>query len=546
MDPALARSVYPQADHMLDSMARFRRPLGTSARTAPLTHPDIASERRYHQLLFFALTLGLALSFASPLASSAWADQPPASVGTTGLPGINRVLTAQPLSGAGLFAGAGYGFSGEVMAMEDTHHRASGVLALGLGVTRWLALAVRFDGRLDTHNLGAAPDMDDYGWVGDPRIAVQVAFPLSDSLYIGGNAVVWFPGANAPSVIAGAISGDVQLALGYVGAGGRLRVGANVGVRIDNSAASIDNPETLSQADRLSLGVSDANALLVGVGVGYQVGKAEILGEVTYDRLFGDLSPDPDTSPLRVAAGLRLALSDSLRAQFLIEANASTQPDAGLGEPLAPFEPRVSVTTGLHYRFGGPKKQPSLTDGDGDDDDDGPVKPTSLAGRITTESGAGLADATVEVTVGPHKRTARTDGDGRFSVDLSDVDVDTAEIQNASVSVTAVGFKPADSTIDFTGDTSLSLDVELETDLPRGQLRGVVRAFNGKPVSGEITVQPLGKTITASDDGSFELDVPPGKYTVVIKAKGFKGQRRKVEVQDGGVTILHIDLRRGR
>lgn len=481
-------------------------------------------------------------------ASSAWAEQPPASVGPGGLPGVNRVLTMEPLSGMGLFAGAGYGFSGEALGMSDSHHRATGVVSVGLGLTRWLTLAARFDGRYDRHSDIGAPDVTEDGWVGDPRLVGQFSHALSDSLNVGALAVIWFPGANAPSVVTSAISGDLQLGASYKAMDGRLRLAANLGLRIDNSAASIENADTLSQADRLSLGLSDSNAVLVGLGAAYRMGRAEILGEFTLDKLIGDMVPTPDTSPARLAAGVQLMLSDTMQARVMLEANMSALPNAELGQPLAPFEPRVSVMTGLYYRWGGPKKQPSLTDGLAGDGDGAqtPTKPTSLSGRITSDSGDGLADAKVEIAIGEETRSAQTDAEGRFTIDLSDVDFDVSEIEEATVVVTAEGYKSSERPVDLTTGEALSLDVQVEVALPRGQLRGVVRAYNGKPISGTITVEPIGLTAKSAADGTFELDVPPGQYTVTIKAKGFKGQRRKVDVQDGGVTILHIDMRRGR
>ena len=50
----------------------------------------------------------------------------------------------------------------------------------------------------------------------------------------------------------------------------------------------------------------------------------------------------------------------------------------------------------------------------------------------------------------------------------------------------------------------------------------------------------------ADENGEFELEVPPGAYEVVIEANGHDVQRRRVTVEQLGVTVLNVDLRRSR
>jgi len=52
-----------------------------------------------------------------------------------------------------------------------------------------------------------------------------------------------------------------------------------------------------------------------------------------------------------------------------------------------------------------------------------------------------------------------------------------------------------------------------------------------------------GEETTTGPDGKFEIDVPPGKYTIAIRAEGHLGQRRTVRVENRGVTILNADLK---
>jgi uncharacterized membrane protein len=70
-----------------------------------------------------------------------------------------------------------------------------------------------------------------------------------------------------------------------------------------------------------------------------------------------------------------------------------------------------------------------------------------------------------------------------------------------------------------------------------------VRDFAGKPVVATVVIEPLGATATVRPDGGFEIEVKPGSYDVVITAKGYSPQRRKVTVEPQGVTLLNVDLR---
>ena len=100
------------------------------------------------------------------------------------------------------------------------------------------------------------------------------------------------------------------------------------------------------------------------------------------------------------------------------------------------------------------------------------------------------------------------------------------------------------------------LDVTLEKRPPRGQLRGLVRSLKGAAVSAEVRVEPDGPpqggpaageiAPLRTAGGRFELDIPPGHYRVTISAQGYATQKRQVEVEENGVTLLNVDLRPGR
>jgi len=87
---------------------------------------------------------------------------------------------------------------------------------------------------------------------------------------------------------------------------------------------------------------------------------------------------------------------------------------------------------------------------------------------------------------------------------------------------------------------------EPEPNLPPGQIRGRVRNLRGASIRAQVELVPLGQTLTTDAEGAFVLDVPPGRYSVVVRAEGYEEQKRPAEVEQNGVTILVIDLRRAK
>jgi hypothetical protein len=469
------------------------------------------------------------------------------------LPGVYRVATAEPQEpGVAFYTGGGYGFASGVMGGDDVHHRLGGSLAASFRALPWLAAGVRMDGRFDQHTgLESIDQEDDDGLVGEPRVLLHLGGSLGDAWHAGARVTVWLPGNEAPSVVAGAITPDAVAMLTYAPPGGALRLGLNAGFRLDRSAASAEDADLLSQADRLSLGVSDSDAVLVGLGATYRMGSLDLLGEVTWDLLLGEDAPDLRGSPMRVAAGVRVSLLESLAAELVVESNLAELPTAVKDEPLVPYEPRISVGLGLHYRFGRSAAKPVATPEQPEaPEPETPPPPEAgvIRGRVQGAGGVAVSSAAVTVEIGGASREVALDAEGRFRVE----DVPPGPV---AVSVRAEGFEPVTRSLTIAAGDDQELAIELERALPPGQLRGFVRSFGGKPVAAELTIEPAGspadpaasppsKTITAGEDGSFEIDVAPGQYDVIIRAPGYREQRRSVTIEQGGVLILNVDLRR--
>ncbi len=85
--------------------------------------------------------------------------------------------------------------------------------------------------------------------------------------------------------------------------------------------------------------------------------------------------------------------------------------------------------------------------------------------------------------------------------------------------------------------------------LPIGVLRVFVRDTDrGEPVAAHIQVKtPKGAPVAAEPKeaarGGVELELSPGSYEVEISADGFASQRRRLSIDEHGVTVINIDLR---
>ena len=73
-------------------------------------------------------------------------------------------------------------------------------------------------------------------------------------------------------------------------------------------------------------------------------------------------------------------------------------------------------------------------------------------------------------------------------------------------------------------------------------MRGHVRAFSGEPLRATIRLKPRDLKASTDEQGYFELDIPPGQYTVRLRSFGYVSQSRSIVVEPNGVTVLNVEL----
>jgi len=452
--------------------------------------------------------------------ASAQAQELPAS---DALPGIYRVGIARsaPAAVAGTL---GYGFTEAQNAEDGAHHRLSLRAAAAMPVVNWLSVGALIDSRYDQHP-------NDNGGVIDVALQARAATQLG-GWQLGAGIVGRLPGAESLSTEAKSASVEAQALLATNV--GPVRIAGLGGYRLNHGGVAGSDAAQLSSGDRLALGLSEFDAVLLGLGAGVGLGKNELLAELSADVLVGNDAPAFSQSPLRLAAGLRRRLTPGLSLELLAVGSLSQKPDLSADAPLVPNEPRLSVFASIRYQFLPSVAPPARTP---------PPAPPQLGSRlevtVNDDQGAPVTSPRVFLTTAGERHDLGCDTAGHCTLE-------DAKAGDVLVRIEAPDFEPAERQLKLLAGAPAKLEVRLVAVPPPSQLRGVVRSLDGKAVTVRVRVEPAGTEAKVDDKGSFQLDLPPGGYDVVIDAAGYVTQRRHVQVEPRGVVILNVDLARAR
>lgn len=500
--------------------------------------------------------------------------EPQQAIGYGALPGGIHVPDAEtlPQGAFQLITLDGYGYRKGGLAPNESLGRALGSIAFAYGVHELFTVGLSFDGRYDRHmNTVHGTDV---GYVGDPHILARFAKAAGTTRF-GAQLGVWVPGKDAPSIAGAAISVDLR-ALASLPAGPGI-LSFEVGYRFDNSAASVDHPELLSLADRVSLGVSDFKAVFGGAHLALPFGKTWIGAEASVEAFLGDPPSDGmggvEVGHAALSDG-KLTFRGGLSAGYHINEMFSVlgylemakSPYITIAQtldnniPLVPYEPLFTFGVGLSAQFGNSKTEAQFK-GCAYTPEGCPAVETpiiaEISGSVTDDADKPLVGAKVtlklaNVTVDP----VATDGEGKYVFKAARIGtqaeatkskpaVHRIDETNATISVEVDGKKPGMATIAKLEDPGTKVPViKLEPLLPPGQLRGVVHQLpSGKPVlKATITVTPGKATAETAADGTFTIDLAPGSYKITVKAPGFASQDLDATIETNGVAIKNIDL----
>jgi hypothetical protein len=164
-----------------------------------------------------------------------------------------------------------------------------------------------------------------------------------------------------------------------------------------------------------------------------------------------------------------------------------------------------------------------------------PIPTSPVQGTVIDEGGRPLAD--VEVVLkreGAPDVVERSYADGRF--EFKDVPEGPVEVIIKTPGYDEIKFQ-------FGEDEKREKEVILYPSLPAGQVKGEVRDLKGNPLpETKITISPGDKVVDVSEEGTFSLELAPGRYTVRFDHPDLSAQKRVIRVQDRGVVILNIAL----
>lgn len=471
--------------------------------------------------------------------------EPESGHGRTALPATDvvPVLVAERAGVIRAHAALGYAYTEDVLGADDAHHRSQLDLALSYQLIEAVALAGRFDARLDSHDGAAGGDQ---GFATQAWLMARAGMPVSSLLRAGVEGGLRFPGASELGGTFAAVSPEARAVLTV--APRAFWFSGSAGFRLDRAREGAADRERLSLADRVGLGASDANAVLLGLSAVRSFGRFALLGEWSWDVQVGARAAEPLESPMRLTLGARLFLSRALQAQLLASVSPSARPTIVESAPLYAIEPRVQIVLGLGVRFGDeptrsppppPRVQPT------------PVRPAppplppppppatrSVSGRVVDSmSRAPLAGAEVATSDGTAK--VATDAAGLF--ELASMPLSFIELR-----VHAEGFKDAVVPVGAGADQGADLEIELEPERATALIRGTVSNFQGRAVAGHVLVQPGDVGAVLDARGNFEVEVPAGEYTVLITASGHGLQQRRVHVDRGDVAVIVVQLQSER
>jgi len=463
------------------------------------------------------------------------------------LPGLieTRVAATRPAH-LSLAVAGGYGYTEALASDDGAHHRAQGSLSVAGFLLPQLALGVRLNGRYDVHpDDGYGPDD---GGVISSELSVRGVGHLADRFDLGGQVTARLVGAEDVSQALDALSFDLT-ALGAYRATDTITLAFEAGYRVDRSGAAFDPNVEVRRGDYIAWGVSDYDAILLRGGVDYHKGAIEVIGEVASRVLVGSGAPT-DLSSVHVNGAFRYHIDRRFQLSASAQVEVGRRPDVGLDPtPTMPFvpqdalvviDPRFVVQLGFRYRWErveGAAAQEEASEAPEPEPEARPVVPAPVAtrtveGHVVDDAGEPLADVTVEIHVGDTVVEQRTGIDGGYLFE-------GVPSGPGTVHVRTEGF--AEREVPLT-EQGLPDPIRLDRGRAGGQLRGLIRRFNGEGVRGTVTIQPGGLRVVADENGRFEVDLPPGDYTVRIRAYGLRSQNQDLTIRDGEVTILNADL----
>lgn len=459
------------------------------------------------------------------------AEAQPVAVGNSNsaLPAIDRVgYTSQVNPRVAAALSTDYGYTESVLDDKDEHHRLHGRLAASYIPINWLAFALRCDTRYDTHTSRSLGHDD--GVIGQTRLVIRGSHELNSQFHLGGESIILVPSGQTPADAFRGTSIDLNFLSSYLIESSKIVLLSLVGFRLDNTSKAIDHPNLMSLADRLALGVSETNALLLGLAISWRIGYFELFEELTWDLYLGQDAPSAYKSPIRLETGARLWQNESFQYSLLLGISPSARPVLAYSIPMSVVEPRFYVGIGASFQISTDKLSKKLG-----------LSETSkgkLVGRVITPSNSGVSGVRISILGMTALHTISTDT-GSFEIDNIPLGTHTLIVsaeQWESQSIDVVIPQPKNQILE------LILKPKLRS------LKGTIYSLSREPIpNAKVWVGKGDQGIETTTDqaGRFEfLDIDPDYSEVKISAEGWQERREMIDPKALGEIHLTVSLER--
>jgi hypothetical protein len=484
--------------------------------------------------------------------SAAQADpQPHLGRNSSGLAGVGSLLAARAEPGLAVASSVGYGLTESFGPHAGPHQRIAGSLGAAYSVSPWLSAALELRGRLDLHPRDALGK--DRTGTGDPYITLHTGHALANAQQLGAALTVWVPGQDAPSIALGATSVELRVLHEKHFESARLSLLSNLGLRLDQSAQSAPDLTRLRYGDRTSLALSEFHGVAWGIALQRSLPRdTAVFGELSGLVLLSGQTEVVRASPLRVAIGGRRFLAQGFEIELALRVSLSGKPSFLPNAPVVPFEPRAQLFTAL--RWDGARYDESLAAKSAPSNDDAlqPTRPAtpeppalaSLHGAVRDENGRPLSDCAVSLRIGGATLSTMSAFDGSYEF------TQLPSAGAAALTVEARGYAPRTFEVRIAGALVNAPETQLERATSQGVVRLSVRSFGSDALAATVVVKGAhGRALaTGRTDASgvYEAALPPGRYRLVLSAKGYRTQTLTVRVSSDEVAIVNVDLREER